>query len=117
MILAGAAGLHTLYRFDSKIHEDDVVVEKNSARVVVDGMSIDFLKGAEIDYSDDMIRIGFVIEKIPNADAKCHFRSRKIRMRMHPVVAKCHFRSKDMEVSLLTRIFRGISSTSSLRQG
>ena len=67
----GCSGFTYLYSIDNKINKDDIVIEKNSAKIVVDEISVDYLKGAEIDYNDDLIRSGFIIEKNPNADTSC----------------------------------------------
>ena len=67
----GCNGFTYLYSIDSKINKDDIIIEKNSAKVVVDEISVDFLKGAELDYNNDLIRSGFVIINNPNADASC----------------------------------------------
>jgi iron-sulfur cluster assembly accessory protein len=50
--------------------EDDVVLSKDAATVLIDSMSLEFMGGAEIDYSDDLIGASFQI-KNPNAVASC----------------------------------------------
>ena len=60
------------YRFDL-IQEgapDDIVVERDGARVVVDPVSLGFVQGAEIDFVDDLMGQSFRIEN-PNATASC----------------------------------------------
>jgi len=60
------------YRFDL-IQEgapDDIVVERDGARVVVDPVSLGFVQGAEIDFVDDLIGASFKI-KNPNVTASC----------------------------------------------
>jgi iron-sulfur cluster assembly accessory protein len=51
-------------------NEDDVVLEKNGATVLIDSLSLEFMGGAEIDYVDDLIGQAFQI-KNPNAVASC----------------------------------------------
>ena len=51
-------------------NEDDVVLEKNGATVLIDSLSLEFMGGAEIDYVDDLIGQSFQI-KNPNAVASC----------------------------------------------
>src|ERR1700680_3450729 len=46
--------------------DDALVVTKNGAVVLSDPVSLDFLKGAEIDFADEMIGAAFKI-KNPNA--------------------------------------------------
>jgi iron-sulfur cluster insertion protein len=60
------------YRFDL-IQEgapDDIVVERDGARVVVDPVSLGFVQGAEIDFVDDLIGASFKI-KNPNVTVSC----------------------------------------------
>jgi iron-sulfur cluster assembly accessory protein len=49
---------------------DDMVLSKDNATVLIDSMSLEFMGGAEIDYSDDLIGASFQI-KNPNAVASC----------------------------------------------
>jgi iron-sulfur cluster assembly accessory protein len=50
--------------------DEDLVVEKAGARVLIDPVSLDFLAGAEIDFTDDLIGQAFKINN-PNATASC----------------------------------------------
>jgi len=49
---------------------DDLVLQKGSATVLIDAMSLEFMGGAEIDFVDDLIGQSFQI-KNPNAVASC----------------------------------------------
>jgi iron-sulfur cluster insertion protein len=49
---------------------DDLVIERDGARALVDVLSQAFLAGAEIDFVDDLIGQSFKI-KNPNATASC----------------------------------------------
>lgn len=49
---------------------DDLVLSKESAKVLIDSLSLEFMTGAEIDYVDDLIGQSFQI-KNPNAVASC----------------------------------------------
>lgn len=81
----GCSGFQYGFTFDETINDDDVVVEKkiaeqkdeeggNGDRVVVklliDVMSFQYLKGATIDYREDINGAQFVI-KNPNAKTTC----------------------------------------------
>ncbi|CDW54119.1 iron sulfur cluster assembly 2 [Trichuris trichiura] len=62
------------YKFDivSDVDsQDDVVFERNGARVVVDKMSMQFLNGATVDYREELIRSAFRIETNPVAKQGC----------------------------------------------
>ena len=49
---------------------DDLVLERDGAVVVIDPVSIDYMKGSEIDFVDDLIGQSFKIHN-PNATASC----------------------------------------------
>ena len=49
---------------------DDVVVVRDGATVVIDAVSLDLLKGSEVDFVDDLIGASFRI-KNPRATASC----------------------------------------------
>ena len=50
--------------------DGDVVVEQAGVRILVDADSIPLLRGAEIDYVDDLMKSGFTIFN-PNATKSC----------------------------------------------
>jgi len=59
------------YSFDiDRPAEDDVTVVRDGVAVLVDSVSIPFLKGAEIDFVDDVMAQSFRIHN-PNATASC----------------------------------------------
>ncbi len=49
---------------------DDLVLEGAGEQVVVDSVSLPFLSGAVIDFSEELIGARFVIEN-PNASSSC----------------------------------------------
>jgi len=51
-------------------NDDDVVLQKGDAIVLIDSLSLEFMGGAEIDFVDDLIGQSFQI-KNPNAVASC----------------------------------------------
>lgn len=52
------------------ISEEDLVLEGQGEKVVVDSVSLPFLAGATIDFTEELIGARFVIEN-PNATASC----------------------------------------------
>lgn len=67
----GCSGFQYKFNLDTKLNSDaDVVVERDSARLVVDKISMDFLKGAAIDYVSDLSGAMFTV-KNPNAESGC----------------------------------------------
>ncbi|HMQ91634.1 MAG TPA: iron-sulfur cluster assembly accessory protein [Amaricoccus sp.] len=49
---------------------DDLVLEKDGSRVLIDPVSLPFLADAEIDFADELIGARFVV-KNPNATSSC----------------------------------------------
>ncbi len=49
---------------------DDVVLEGNGEKVVVDAVSLPFLSGATIDFTEELIGARFIIDN-PNASSSC----------------------------------------------
>ena len=53
-----------------QVAEDDLVLEKNGEKVVVDQVSLPFLTGAVIDFTEELIGARFTIQN-PNATSSC----------------------------------------------
>jgi len=66
----GCSGFQYNFAIDGVSADDDLVVERDGATVLIDPMSLDFLKGAEIDFVDDLIGQSFKIIN-PNATSSC----------------------------------------------
>jgi iron-sulfur cluster assembly accessory protein len=60
------------YRFDIDRHpaDDDLVIERDGVRVVVDPISLQYMAGSKIDYVDELIGASFKVEN-PKATAGC----------------------------------------------
>jgi iron-sulfur cluster assembly accessory protein len=60
------------YKFDTERAkaDDDVVIEKSGATVLIDPVSINYMAGAEIDFVDDLIGSAFKVNN-PQATASC----------------------------------------------
>ncbi|MEP6933018.1 MAG: iron-sulfur cluster assembly accessory protein, partial [Nitrospirota bacterium] len=56
--------------FESKMGDDDTVVEKGIVKVIMDSQSAPLLQGAEVDYVDSLQGSGFSI-KNPQAKTTC----------------------------------------------
>ena len=65
----GCSGFQYDIRLDTPA-EDDLVLECNGQKVVVDSTSLPFLENAVIDFSEELIGARFVIEN-PNAASSC----------------------------------------------
>ena len=66
----GCSGFQYDFCLDEQKNADDLVIEREGATVLIDPMSLDFLKGAEIDFVDEMIGASFKVNN-PNATASC----------------------------------------------
>ena len=66
----GCSGFQYNFVLDEVKADDDLVLERDGAVVLIDSMSLDFLKGAEIDFTDDLIGAAFKINN-PNAQSSC----------------------------------------------
>ncbi len=66
----GCSGFQYGFTFDEKIEEGDSQVENHGVTLLVDPMSVQYLMGAEIDYTEDLQGAQFVIRN-PNATTTC----------------------------------------------
>jgi iron-sulfur cluster assembly accessory protein len=60
------------YKFDTERAraDDDIVIEKAGATVLIDPVSLDYMAGSEIDFVDDLIGSSFKVHN-PKATASC----------------------------------------------
>jgi iron-sulfur cluster assembly accessory protein len=66
----GCSGFQYKFDVDRGRADDDFVAVRDGATVVVDPVSLEMLKGAELDFVDDLMGRAFKI-KNPNATASC----------------------------------------------
>jgi iron-sulfur cluster insertion protein len=66
----GCSGFQYNFTLDNTRLEDDLVIERDGAVILVDPVSLDFLQGAEIDFVDDLIGAAFKVNN-PNATSSC----------------------------------------------
>lgn len=80
----GCSGFQYGFTFDEEINDDDLVIEKEmsdedeggegsgtiTVKLLVDAMSFQYLKNAEIDYREDINGAQFIIRN-PNAKTTC----------------------------------------------
>lgn len=66
----GCSGFQYDIRLEDTAASDDLVLEKDGMRVLVDAVSLPFLSNAVIDFTEELIGARFVIEN-PNATASC----------------------------------------------
>ncbi len=66
----GCSGFSYGFRFDTEVHDDDLIIELDDAVVLIDETSLEFLAGSKIDYVEDLMAAAFKIEN-PNASSAC----------------------------------------------
>ncbi len=66
----GCSGFQYGFAFDENIADDDTVVEKNGATMLVDVTSMQYLNGSEVDYLEGLEGARFVVNN-PNAKSTC----------------------------------------------
>ena len=66
----GCSGFQYKFDVERLKAEDDIVIARNDATVLIDPVSLGFLAGSEIDFVDDLIGASFKINN-PNAKASC----------------------------------------------
>lgn len=66
----GCSGFQYDFGITTEKNADDLVIEKNGVRVLVDEVSLQYMSGSEIDYAEELIGAAFKITN-PNATASC----------------------------------------------
>ena len=66
----GCSGFQYGFDLVDEQNDDDLVVERDGIKVVIDPVSLPFLAGSEIDYVDDLIGAAFQVHN-PNATSSC----------------------------------------------
>jgi iron-sulfur cluster insertion protein len=66
----GCSGFSYNFALDDKRMDDDLLVEEGDAKILIDPVSLDFLAGSEIDFTDDLMGQAFKVNN-PNATSSC----------------------------------------------
>ena len=66
----GCSGFQYAFDVEKTRAEDDFVATRDGATVVIDPVSLEMMKGAELDFVDDLMGQSFRV-KNPNATASC----------------------------------------------
>jgi iron-sulfur cluster assembly accessory protein len=70
VLAGGCSGFQYRFELDEAVQPDDLVIEKDGVRVLVDSASLDLLAGAELDFSDELMGAHFSVRN-PNATSAC----------------------------------------------
>ncbi|XWS43417.1 hypothetical protein CRYUN_Cryun16bG0101900 [Craigia yunnanensis] len=71
----GCSGFQYVFGLDDKTSPDDRVFEREGVKLVIDNISYDFVKGATIDYVEELIRSAFQVTTNPSAVGGCSCKS------------------------------------------
>jgi iron-sulfur cluster assembly accessory protein len=66
----GCAGFSYKFGLVAGENEDDTIITRDGAKVLIDALSLPFMDGAEIDFVDDLMGQSFKINN-PNATSSC----------------------------------------------
>ena len=66
----GCSGFQYGFEFDENRADDDLAIERGGVTLLVDPMSLQYLVGAEVDYTESLQGAQFVIRN-PNAKTTC----------------------------------------------
>jgi iron-sulfur cluster assembly accessory protein len=66
----GCSGFQYGFELTQAPEPDDIAIERDGAKVLIDEVSLAYLGGAEIDFVDDLIGQAFKIRN-PNAKSSC----------------------------------------------
>ena len=66
----GCSGFQYIFSFDDERQEDDNVFFNDGVEVVVDDVSLELLRGGELDYIEELIGSYFQVNN-PNASSSC----------------------------------------------
>jgi iron-sulfur cluster insertion protein len=66
----GCQGFEYKFSLDAAVNPEDEVFEKDGVCVVIDDVSLPYMRGATIDYVDDLIGAHFKVNN-PNAVSSC----------------------------------------------
>ncbi|HKW55405.1 MAG TPA: iron-sulfur cluster insertion protein ErpA [Stellaceae bacterium] len=66
----GCSGFQYGFSFDDQRQDDDQVFERDGIQLVIDAVSLELVKGALIDFVEDMMGASFQV-KNPNAASSC----------------------------------------------
>ncbi|MBA0581385.1 hypothetical protein Gorai_023566, partial [Gossypium raimondii] len=60
----GCSGFQYVFDLDDKTNQDDRVFERGGVKLIVDNISYDFVKGATVDYIEELIRSAFLVSHL-----------------------------------------------------
>ncbi|GER33728.1 iron-sulfur cluster insertion protein ErpA [Striga asiatica] len=71
----GCSGFQYNFSLDEKTNSEDRIFEQDGVKLVVDNISFDFVRGATVDYVEELIRSAFQVSTNPSAVGGCSCKS------------------------------------------
>ena len=69
-VAGGCSGFQYGFTFDDQVNEGDMTIEKQGVGLVVDPMSLQYLVGGSVDYTEGLEGSRFIVTN-PNAKSTC----------------------------------------------
>ncbi len=66
----GCSGFQYKFDFDNSINKDDIIFKTNKIEILIDKVSLNYIKGSKIDYVEELIGSSFKISN-PQASSSC----------------------------------------------
>jgi iron-sulfur cluster assembly accessory protein len=66
----GCSGFQYNFTFDNAQADDDLVIEREGAKVLIDSTTLEYMRGSRIDFVDELVGSAFKISN-PNASSSC----------------------------------------------
>jgi len=70
VLAGGCSGFQYRFELDESRQDDDLLIERGAAKVLIDPASLDLLAGAELDFTDALMGSHFAVRN-PNAKSAC----------------------------------------------
>ena len=70
VLAGGCSGFQYRFELDEARQDDDLLIERGAAKVLVDPSSLDLLAGSELDFTDALMGSHFAVRN-PNAISAC----------------------------------------------
>jgi iron-sulfur cluster assembly accessory protein len=70
VLAGGCSGFQYRFELDEAPQEDDLIILRGAAKVLVDPASLDLLAGSELDYTEALMGSHFAVRN-PNAKSAC----------------------------------------------
>jgi iron-sulfur cluster assembly accessory protein len=66
----GCSGFSYAFNIDALVKEDDLIIQRDGVKILIDPISVEYMKGATIDFVDDLMGQSFRINN-PMATSGC----------------------------------------------